>query len=105
MTTFKEFKEELLKEGILKEESVGFLKSKFNLMQGRLYLTQTRLVLNAHKTTVNSGGIIGAVAKAIVEKPKWIFNIELTDIVKITEGKHFLRRKNILEITDKENNQ
>lgn len=93
-------KEELAKEGILKEEKVGYLKTKLNLMQGVLYLTATRLALNAHKTGVGGGGLLGAILKKKVEKKSYGFNLEFKDIEKITQGKPGVQ-KNVLEVTSK----
>jgi len=95
-------KEELVKEGILKEEKVGYLKSKMNLMQGTLYLTPNRLVLDAHKTGVGGFGMLGALLKKQVENKSFGFNLEFKDIKQIAQGKHGLQ-KNVLEITDKHN--
>jgi len=95
-------KEELEKEGILKEEKIGYLKSKMNLMQGALYLTPNRLVLDAHKTGVGGLGILGFLLKKQVEKKSFGFNLEFKDIKEIAQGKYGLQ-KNVLEITDKQN--
>lgn len=95
-------KEELVKEGIQKEEKVGYLKSKVNLMNGTLYLTSGRLVLDAHKKGVGGLGILGALLKQKVEKKSFGFNLEIKDIKKVTQGKHGAT-KNVLEITDKHN--
>lgn len=89
-------KQTLNQEGILKEEKVGYLKSKMNLLQGHLYLTSKRLVLEAHKTTVG-GGILGAILKKKVEKKDYGFNLEFKDIKNFEQGKQGLN-KNILEV-------
>ena len=94
-------KELLAEEGILREEKVGYLKSKMNLMQGTLYLTPNRLVLRAHKTGVGGLGVLGALLKRQVEKKIFGFNLEFKDLKKITQGKHGVQ-KNVLEITDKQ---
>jgi len=96
-------KEELQSEGILKEESVGYLKSALNLQQGKLVLTPKRIVLDAHKTTVNTGGLLGAFLKTKVEQDKTIFNLEHSNIQSVVQGKHGVN-KNVLEIKDKQNN-
>ena len=92
-------KEQLTEEGILKEEQVGYLQSKLNLMQGTLYLTPQRLILDAHKTGVSGLGILGAILKRKVEKKSFGFNLDLKDVKKITQGKHGAQ-KNVLEITN-----
>ncbi|TMU50367.1 hypothetical protein [Flagellimonas algicola] len=94
--------EKLEKEEILKEEKIGFLKSKLNLMQGILYLTPNRLVLDAHKTGVGGFGILGALLKRKVEKKSFGFSLDFKDIKKIAQGKHGVQ-KNVLEITDNQN--
>ncbi len=91
--------EELAKEGILKEEKVGYLKSKLNLMQGKLYQTPKRIVLTAHKTGAGGMGLLGGLLKKKVEKKNDIFNLEYKDIKDISRGKHGAE-KNVLEITD-----
>lgn len=95
-------KEELAKEEILKEEKIGYLKSKLNLMQGTLYLTTNRLVLDAHKAGVGGFGILGSLLKKNVEKKSFGFNLEFKDIKNVAQGKHGVQ-KNILEITDNQN--
>lgn len=95
-------KEQLIEEGILKEEKVGYLKSKLNLMQGTLYLTTNRLVLDAHKAGMGGLGILGALLKKQVEKKVFGFNLEFKDIKEIKQGKHGVQ-KNVLEVTDSQN--
>ena len=92
---------ELQQEGIIKEEAIGYLKSKANLMQGNLYLTPKRLVLDAHKTGVSGFGILGAVLKRQVEKKSFGFNLQLSEIKIVARGKHG-RNTNVLEITDQQ---
>lgn len=91
--------EQLQSEGIIKEEKIGYLKSKMNLMQGNLYLTPKRLVLDAHKTGVGGFGLLGAILKKKVEEKSFGFNLELSEIKDIAQGKHGVQ-KNVLEITD-----
>jgi hypothetical protein len=95
--------EELINEGIVKEEAIGYLKSAFNLQQGKLIMTNKRLYLTAHKTTVGGGGILGAFLKSKVEAVNEVFNLEYTVIGSIVRGKHGLQT-NVLDITDKQNN-
>lgn len=94
---------ELKKEGITKQEQIGYLKSKLNMLQGNLYLTPSRLVLDAHKTGVGGFGLLGAILKHKVEKKGYGFNLELNQIKSISQGKHGVQ-KNVLEITDSSNN-
>ena len=96
--------EELKQEGITKQEDIGYLKSKINMLQGTLYLTPKRLVLDAHKTGVGGFGLLGAILKRKVEEQSFGFNLELKDIKSITQGKHGVQT-NVLEITDLDNNQ
>ncbi len=91
-----------MSEETLKEEKVGYLKSKLNLLQGKLVLTRSRLVLDAHKTTAG-GGILGLILKSRVEKKNYGFDLELKRIKNIEQGKHGLQ-KNILEVTDDNEN-
>lgn len=95
-------KAKLQSEGILKEESIGYLKSALNLQQGNLVLTNKRLFLDAHKTTVG-GGILGNLLKKKVEQDNTIFDLEPGNIQSVAQGKHGAQ-KNVLEITDKQNN-
>lgn len=96
-------KEKLQSEGILKEEAIGYLKSSLNLQQGNLILTNKRLFMDAHKTTVGGGGILGALLRKKVEEDKAIFDLDYNNIMAIVQGKHGAQ-KNVLEITDKQNN-
>jgi hypothetical protein len=97
-------KEELIQEGIQKEEAIGYLKSALNLQHGKFTLTPKRLHLEAHKTTVGGGGLLGAFLKKKVEAEQEIFNLEFSNIGSIAQGKHGVE-KNVLEITDKQNNK
>ena len=92
-------KDQLQQEGIIKEEKIGYLKSKMNLLQGNLYLTPKRLVLDAHKTGVGGFGLLGAILKKKVEEKSFGFNLELSEIKQVAQGKHGVQ-KNVLEITD-----
>jgi len=96
--------QELTNEGIIKEEAIGYLKSSLNLQQGQLTLTNKRLHLEAHKTTVGTGGLLGMFLKKKVEQPKDIFDLEFSHIASIEQGKHGVQ-KNVLEVTDKLNNK
>lgn len=89
-------------ENTLKEEKVGYLKSKANLLQGTLTLTETSLKLEAHKTGVGGMGLLGSILKRKVEQADHGFELSLTDISSITQGKHGLQ-KNVLEIADGQN--
>jgi hypothetical protein len=91
-------KDQLQEEGIIKEEKIGYLKSKVNLLQGNLYLTPKRIVLDAHKTGVGGFGLLGAILKKKVEEKSFGFNLELGEIKHIAQGKHGVQ-KNVLEIT------
>lgn len=88
---------------ILKKESVMYLKSKINGQQGTLVMTPNHISLEARKSTVNIMGLVGLLLKAFVEKPYSVFNFEYSNIQSLTQGKHGLA-KNVLEITDKQNN-
>ena len=92
-------KDQLQEEGIIKEEKIGYLKSKVNLLQGNLYLTPKRIVLDAHKTGVGGFGLLGAILKKKVEEKSFGFNLELGEIKAVAQGKHGVQ-KNVLEITD-----
>lgn len=82
---------------IIKEEKVGYLKSKVMLMQGTLTLTETHLKLEAHKTGVSGFGVLGSLLKRKVESETFGFNVPLSDITSVTQGKHGVN-KNVLEI-------
>ncbi len=88
----------LEKEGIEKEEKVGYLKSSMNLLQGTLYLTPNRILLNAHKTGVGGFGILGSILKRKVESTNYGFDLTFEEIKAINRGKHGIQ-KNVLEIT------
>lgn len=79
-----------MEDKILKEERVGYLKSKWMLMQGVLQLTETRIKLEAHKTGVSGFGVLGAIMKRKVESKVFGFNVPRTDITAVKQGKHGL---------------
>lgn len=87
---------------IIKSEAVGYLKSKINLQQGMLFMTNKKITLEAHKTGVSGLGLLGNLLKKKVEKVNTIFDIEFNNIQSVTQGKHGLQ-KNVIEITDKQN--
>ena len=87
-----------MSEKIIKQEKVGYLKSKMMLLPGVLTLTETHLRLEAHKTGVSGFGIIGAIIKRKVESKTFGFNVPLSDVTSIFQGKHGVN-KNVLEIT------
>lgn len=77
-----------MKEKIIKEEKIGYLKTKIMLMQGTLQLTDKKLKLEAHKTGVSGFGILSAILKRKVESKTFGFNVSLSEITSITQGKH-----------------
>ena len=82
---------------IIKEEKVGYLKSKVMLLQGDLSLTETHLRLVAHKTGMSGFGILGGIIKRKVESEIFGFKVPLVDVTSITQGKHGVN-KNVLVI-------
>lgn len=82
---------------IIKEERIGYLKTKLMFMQGVLTLTETHLKLEAHKTGVSGLGILGAIIKNKVESKIFGFNTPLLEIKSVTQGKHGVN-KNVLVI-------
>ncbi|MCR9173226.1 MAG: hypothetical protein NXI10_12065 [bacterium] len=87
---------------VLKEEKIMFLKSSVNALQGNLQLTSSKLVIEAHKTTVG-GGILGAFLKKKVEEKDHGTTLNLKDISEIRRGKHGVN-KNVLEVVDQSEN-
>jgi hypothetical protein len=88
---------------ILKQESVGYLKSKLNLLQGTLFMTADKIVLDAHKSGAGGFGVMGSLLKNKVEKQNVIFDLDRNSIKSVVHGKHGVQN-NVLEITDKNNN-
>ncbi len=86
-------------ESYMKVEDVGYLKSKLQLLNGKLYLSKDRLVLISNKTTIGSG-LIGRLIKKKVESKKYGFDLNLSKIKSISQGKLGLQ-KNVLEIATK----
>jgi len=82
---------------IVKVEKVGYLKSRMMLIQGDLQLTEARIKLEAHKTGVSGFGLLGTILKRKVESEVFGFNVPLTDITSVTQGKHGVN-KNVLVI-------
>lgn len=93
-------REDLVNEGVVKEESVMHLKTKVIALQGKLFLTPKHLVLDSHKTGVSGLGILGMILKRQVEKKNFGFEWELSDIKSIAQGKHGVQN-NVLEVTNK----
>ncbi|MGV6861428.1 MAG: hypothetical protein ACWA41_06635 [Putridiphycobacter sp.] len=89
-------------EKIVKQEKIGYLKSKLNLMQGVLTLTPNRLILEAHKTGVGGRGLLDTFLRKQVEKKNYGFALERSQIKAVNQGKHGVQ-KNVLEITNPEN--
>lgn len=86
-----------MKDHIIKEEKIGYLKTKVMLMQGTLQLWDNRLKLEAHKTGISGFGILGSILKRKVESKIVGFDISLSEITSITQGKHGAN-KNVLVI-------
>lgn len=86
----------------LKSEKVSYLKTKLQLLNGELFLTEDRLILVSNKTTIASG-FIGRWIKRKIESKKYGFDLKLSDITGVNQGKHGIQ-KNVLEITDKTGN-
>ena len=82
---------------IIKIEDVGYLKSKMMLMPGVLTMTETHLILDAHKTGVSGFGILGAILKRKVESKPFGFKVLFSDITSVSQGKHGVN-KNVLVI-------
>lgn len=82
----------------IKYERVSYLKSKFQLLNGELFLTKDRLILISNKTTIASG-LIGRFIKKKIESKKYGFNLILNEIKLIKQSKHG-NQKNVLDITD-----
>ena|ERR1700749_532677 len=93
--------QELVTHTILKKESVGYLKSKFNLQQGILIMTDERIFLEI-ETPAGGSGIFGGLLKSRSEKANTVFNNKYWAILSVVQGKHGIQ-ENILEITDLEN--
>ncbi|MCD6068139.1 MAG: hypothetical protein K0S33_2965 [Bacteroidetes bacterium] len=83
---------------VLKQEHVGYLKSKLNLMNGILSLTKTQLVLEAYQRSVEDGGLFRALFKKKNDMDTEGFAFDLHTI-KTSRGKHGFN-KNVLEVTD-----
>ena len=92
-----------ISENVIKKEDVGYLKSALNLQQGTLVMTDKKISLEAHKTAAAGMGLLGSLFKSKIEKPNTIFDLEFSGIHSVAQGKHGAQ-KNVLEITDKQNN-
>lgn len=87
---------------VLKEEFVGYLKSKINLQKGKLTMTDETISLSAHKTGLAAVGILEIFVKRMLEKKKTIFDLTFKNIQSVKQGKHGIET-NVLEITDNSN--
>ena len=87
----------------IKREKVNFLKTKFQLLNGELFLTEDRLILISNKTTIASG-LLGRLIKKKIESKKFGFNLHLNDILEVRQTQHGIQ-KNVLEISDQSSNK
>lgn len=82
---------------VVKQEYVGYIKSRFQLWNGMLYLTSDRLIMEASPVAESETAL--ALFNRSKEKKEIKFDIARGDIQKIEKGRHGLNR-NVLEITD-----
>ena len=82
---------------LIKKEQVGYLKSKMMLLAGVLTMTETHLILDAHKTGTSGLGVLGAILKRKVESKTFGFKVLFSDITSVSQGKHGVN-KNVLVI-------
>jgi hypothetical protein len=79
-------------EQVLKEGSVGYLKSRIRMLQGRAYLTDQRFVHTNNARGVAVGGLFGALMKPQVD-----LDLQLGAITRMTRDEHG-RNKEVLKI-------
>lgn len=90
------------KNEIVKEESVGYLKSKVNLEQGVLFLTSDRISLKSRKAAAPSQTPVDSAIKKDALKETTVFDLDIDKIQSISNGKHE-QKGDVLEITDEHN--
>ena len=90
---------------IQKEDHVLFLKTKFTGYDATLILTASKLFLESENSGIFKRGIISFLPflRRRLQKMEMVFNLDLNDIKSISQGKQGFN-KNVLEITDKNNN-
>lgn len=96
--------EDLKEEGILKSESVDYLKTKIDLLSATLVLTRKRIILKANKTGINGFGLLAAFLKSKAERSNIIFNLRNEEVLFLSRIKQGLQA-NVLEITDRYDNR
>lgn len=84
-------------EKVIKEEKVGYLKSKVNMLQGVIRLTEDDFQLQANKTGVGGFGLLGSLLKRKVESKNYGFSVPLAEIQDVKQGKHGVNN-NVLEV-------
>jgi len=88
---------DLINEGIVKEESVGYLKSRFKLQQGHIRLTPKTFALHVDQFGIGGTGTMGGVMKKRIQEKDNGFHCALSDISQITHGKNGFN-KEVLEL-------
>ncbi len=90
-------------EEILKKESVGYIKSKQNLLQGTLFMTPKKIYLETRKHTSSGLAHLWHLIKHTPEKQDIVFDLEYNNIYAVSRGIHVVQN-NVLEIMNRNNN-
>lgn len=95
-------KEAVEKKEIVKEESVGYLKTKVNLQQGILFLTSDRISLKSRKSAAKNQKEPESKIKNETKKEATVFDLDIDKIQSVHNGEREMKN-DVLEITDEHN--
>jgi hypothetical protein len=87
---------------IVKEESVGYLKTKVNLQQGVLFLTSNRISLKSRKSRAKKQSVSEDQVKNKTQNEATFFDLDIDKIQSVHNGKQEMKN-DVLEITDEHN--
>lgn len=90
------------KNEIVKEESVGYLKTKVNLQQGVLFLTSDRISLKSRKSGSKNQTAPESQVKDKTQNEATVFDLDIDKIRSVNNGKQEMKN-DVLEITDEHN--
>jgi len=93
--------EDLIQEGLVKEEDGIYIKGKMKGLIGKAYITKTRMAFLHKPMKINQGLLGNWIVKKMGKEPneELIFLLNLADIKDLKQGK-FGINKNVLDFSD-----
>ncbi|MDX2362675.1 MAG: hypothetical protein QNK23_17835 [Crocinitomicaceae bacterium] len=93
--------EDLIQEGLIKEEDGMYIKGKMKALIGKMYITKSRVAFLHRPMRINQGLLGNWIVKKMGKEPKdeMIFLLNLADIKDLKQGK-FGINKNVLDFSD-----